>query len=1507
MQFFYIIINKFAIKNLFIKKYFLVLFTLISFSLHAQLFITQNIDTNNKYYCLNQTENVTQISISNVSGIFTYNWYSNNERSYLGATLVNTSVLNYFTPPTNIKNIKYYFVVLVNDLGFKDTSWITGKIITDPDITFYKNVSTFDTSYCINSTNQYLYFKSNYPYLNYNWIKADNKDLLSQDINTITLNILSDSLLIPTNNNSSYYYKAIATDNKCNKGNFISNISGNQKIVSPINADTNFNANFYDSNIRICYKDLGTYNLKANLNIDDPIHPVKFQWSFKNLSVPGGTDTLITNNGNLSTFNINTTKIGSYRYSVTSKNVCNQIVQIYNSINILPIPIIGNLTTNSSLQYCFNENTTDKFIIENSQKASGINNRLLYSWYDNNKTKISDTNFTLIYTNKGGCNTYTFYIKQENYACFDSIKKNFVAGICIATKPKTINNTYNFCQKGNSDNITLTCNGKGVENFKYQWYYIQAEDSNNIDLKIKIENANGLTYRIPTSDSFSNRTYLIKVLQDANSGCTINNYDSVFSLVNEKVTVHLKPVISFSESSLLDTTYCTNYLNPSKLIIQSNIPKLKYNWYYNSLKEMVNFSTFGLLDSESISPLTIDTGVYYYFAVGFKIYPTINCFDTTQINGITQYSGKIIIKPLPVFKFNPNEINFCYGDSLNLISKTNYSIKLPDNNSFVKNYFWNEKNLITYKDSLLINENSEILGLKKILTEDVQYKLSVELSNNCIGADSVKITILKKPAISSYSSNYFVRNQFCKNDTTKYISYITDNYTELNFKTLLLFKTIDSNKINPTLINTFDNLTAIKIPTNDTGNYYLFSQIYTINGCSEYSKISSLKTVFPISEAILNIDSNRYVCINQRPKSPFYITNINPLRDTINWFTIDYLDNIIHPINTHSLSYLPELSNIVSKKYFYVITKNEFNCEVKSNLDSIIWKNQINIKTFNFNDTIYCNNENSRELIINSGIEESRQKIQWYRSLNKDGNSPILIQDATDPIFYPITNKYALNSDTNYYFALINDNLEACPFKFSPISGKIILAYPTFKTNPSTNTFKSCYLSNNFSNLNVEINYSSEWDPQFSWFKSTTNSYKDGILISPEMPLNYFQPNTDNIDTSYYYAVIRQDGSKCFNITDTSKISGPFITYPNPKINLNFLDSVVCVNSNYIYLKITPEYRWQDNIQFSWYKTNSNSYIFSNNLMNDKSVLVFSAPNKIDTSFYFSIIENSIGCADTSKIVTIITNNLPIISYYKTDSKYCLNAKTNYIKINTSDVQAPYKVRWFLNNNLIPNENLDSILPKSEKLGLNTYYAIVTDKYNCNTNNDSPQNIYVASLPKIKINTLGKDPIVLLGDKYAVSGTGGVNYFWNPYDLFSSKITNYDSVTLFKTITDTAIYLKGEDIYGCFNYDTLKLQVKEKAGNLLIPNKIITNNNDGINDFWYIGNIDNFDENEINIYSEKNHILVRNLKNYKNLYKWNGTDQYGFDLFEGIYLFEIRLYKKGVFFYNQFGYFIILK
>ena len=1484
-----------------IKKYFLVLFTLISFSVNAQLFITQNIDTNTKYYCLNQTENVTPLSILNVSGNFTYKWYSNNVRSYNGATLVISTDVIYFTPPTNIKNIKYYFVVIENELEFKDTSWITGKIITDPDITFYKNVSTIDTSFCKNSTNHYLAYKSNYPYLNYIWIQADNKEYLNQNINTTTLNINSDSLLIPTNINSVYCYKAVATDNKCNKGNFISNISGFQKILSPLIADTNFNANFYDSNISICYKDLGTYKLKANLNFDDPISPVNFQWSFKNLSLPGSPDTLITNNGNISSLNINTNKIGSYKYTVTSQNVCNQIVQTYNSIKILPIPVIGNLTTNSSLQYCYNENTTDKFTIENSQKASGINNRLLYTWYDNKKLKISDTNFTLINTNNRGCNTYTFYLKQENYACFDSLKKDFVAGICITSIAKTVNNTYNFCQYGSSDNIVLTCKGKGVENFQYQWYYIQNGDTNDIALKTTIENANGLTYSIPTADSFSNKTYFVKVTQDANAGCAINNIDSVFSFVKNKVNVNLKPIISFVEYSMLDTTYCTNYLNPLKLKIQSNIPNLNYNWYFSTTKQKNNLTTYQLLQPDNIDPFTKDTGTYNYLAIGFKTYSAVNCFDTTE------FSGKIIIKPLPVFKFNPNEINFCYGDSLNLYSKTNYTIKLPDINSFVKNYTWNEKSLVTYQNNLLSNENTEVLGLKKILTEDVQYKLSIELSNNCIGSDSVKITVLKKPSFTSYSSNYFIRNQFCKNDTTNNISYILDNYSELNFKSLLLYKSIDSNIINPTLVNTIDKFTSIKIPTNDTGSYYLFGKIFTINGCSEFSNISSLQTVFPTSEAILNMDSNRFVCINQSPKSPLYLTNINKLKDQVSWFTFDDSDKIIHQINTNEFSYLPEPSISVRKNYYYVITNNEYNCTFKSNIDSIFWENSIKINTINFNDTFYCNNEYSRELIINTDININRLKIQWYRSLSLDGDNPILIQGATDTSFYPITKRYLLNADTNYYFALINDKLNACPFQVSPISGKIILKYPSFKINPSTNTFKNCYLSNKFSTLNVDINYSPEWEPLFSWYKSNTNSYKNGVLISPESPENYFKPKTDKIDTSYYFAVVRQTGSSCNNITDTSKISGPFITYPVPTISLNFLDSVVCINSTNTFIEVSSNYNWQDRLIYKWYKSNYKSYIFSNNLMNENTKSIFPTTNEVNTSYYFSIVENSIGCIDTSKIVTLITNNLPIITYFKIDTNYCLNAITNYIKINTSSVQAPYKVRWFLNNNLIQNANTDSILPKSDKLGLFTYYALVTDKFNCINIKDELQNIHVNNLPKIKINTLGKDSSVILGETYSVSGTGGVNYFWNPYDLFSLKVTHYDSVTLFKTISDTTIYLKGEDNNGCFNYDTLKIQVKSKTSNLLKPSNIITNNNDGINDFWNIENIDNFDENEINIYSEKNHILVRNLKNYKNLYKWNGTDQYGFDLFNGVYFFEIRLYKNGVFFYNQFGYFIILK
>ncbi|MDI9337510.1 MAG: gliding motility-associated C-terminal domain-containing protein [Alphaproteobacteria bacterium] len=90
----------------------------------------------------------------------------------------------------------------------------------------------------------------------------------------------------------------------------------------------------------------------------------------------------------------------------------------------------------------------------------------------------------------------------------------------------------------------------------------------------------------------------------------------------------------------------------------------------------------------------------------------------------------------------------------------------------------------------------------------------------------------------------------------------------------------------------------------------------------------------------------------------------------------------------------------------------------------------------------------------------------------------------------------------------------------------------------------------------------------------------------------------------------------------------------------------------------------------------------------------------------------------------------------------------------------------------------------------------------------------------------------------------------------------------------------------------------------VIPYEIITPNGDGINDYWYIYNINRFPENEIIIYNQFN-IPVKTFINFHYLTRWYATDDFGFTIQNGNYIYVIKLFNKGNLIYRIGGPLII--
>lgn len=138
---------------------------------------------------------------------------------------------------------------------------------------------------------------------------------------------------------------------------------------------------------------------------------------------------------------------------------------------------------------------------------------------------------------------------------------------------------------------------------------------------------------------------------------------------------------------------------------------------------------------------------------------------------------------------------------------------------------------------------------------------------------------------------------------------------------------------------------------------------------------------------------------------------------------------------------------------------------------------------------------------------------------------------------------------------------------------------------------------------------------------------------------------------------------------------------------------------------------------------------------------------------------------------------------------------------------------------------------------------------------------------------------ISMGYSLQVIAAGGVQYAWAPnYNISDTSIYN-PNVWPNKNTTYTVIV---KNSYGC--RDTAQVTVLVTNDYKVIIANTMTPNNDGFNDTWWVGNLENYPNNEVMILNRYGQILFET-KAYKN--NWDGTYQ-GQKLPDGAYYYVLK-------------------
>lgn len=390
----------------------------------------------------------------------------------------------------------------------------------------------------------------------------------------------------------------------------------------------------------------------------------------------------------------------------------------------------------------------------------------------------------------------------------------------------------------------------------------------------------------------------------------------------------------------------------------------------------------------------------------------------------------------------------------------------------------------------------------------------------------------------------------------------------------------------------------------------------------------------------------------------------------------------------------------------------------------------------------------------------------------------------------------------------------------------------------------------------TSINWESSTDGGVSW-TSTGNTTSNQ---------SYF-----NLNQSTCYRAIVQDG---IFPPDTSSVSCVVIAQPTIAGTISGT-GLYCSSSANGSINLSGNI---GNVLY-WQASNDGGTTWSNI---PSASTTFNFIGLTQTTIFEAVVQNTIGClVDTSNAFTVtiaqpsvggntnLSGNDTVCYAFNQDTIF-LNGYTGNITqwIATPDNGA----NWLGIANTSP-----VLIPQGITQSL-TFYAVVQSN-SCPA--DTSSGIIINVLPPPAPVDAGNDVSIVAGSSTQLHGSGTGTPYWIP-------ISSLNNPTIFNPIANpvgtTDYVLTVIDSQGCLNADTVRVNVTQTTFNGTISN-YFTPNGDGINDTWFIQNIQYFTNNEVfiyNIYGQE----IFSKKGYNN--EWNGKYN-GTDLPDGTYYYTLKI------------------
>lgn len=273
------------------------------------------------------------------------------------------------------------------------------------------------------------------------------------------------------------------------------------------------------------------------------------------------------------------------------------------------------------------------------------------------------------------------------------------------------------------------------------------------------------------------------------------------------------------------------------------------------------------------------------------------------------------------------------------------------------------------------------------------------------------------------------------------------------------------------------------------------------------------------------------------------------------------------------------------------------------------------------------------------------------------------------------------------------------------------------------------------------------------------------------------------------------------------------------------------------------------------------------------------------TTWYGVMVKSGACPADTSSIEKVNVSPQTVSGMLSSSKSVCYGVGKDTIRLKG---RVGRVLTWLKSTNnggtwtQVANQS-DSLI--YDGLTQTTWYTAVVQSGQCDI--DTAIAVAITVFPKTPVDA-GPGATITAGQSITLAGNGTGTPLWTPSTWLSDPAIFTPVATPEATTTYTLFVT---DSKNCVNADTvtifvLKMKYDGKITNLFTPN------GDGVNDTWYLQDINKFPDNEVivfNIYGQE----VFRKKGYTN--DWKGTYN-GADLPDGTYYYVLRFDNSDVIF-----------